>query len=193
MSKRSLSFSFADILATSCVLRYENHNSRGCIGSAAMCVYSKIFTCGTSMPVAHESNYSTFTPDCLLICPQTCALRCLPSRLQWEIKSWILWHWTSKTKCREGDGWHNRRKGSSIQLCPPCTCYTSKTSRPVPPGLESLLFLWSLVAALLIRQATVKRVSRWMDSRSVRTLNAQPLGDRQKWRLALPSIKDSLA
>ncbi len=50
--RSGVSFSLSQIiLATSCVLRYENHNSRGCIGSAAMCVYSKIFTCGTSMPV----------------------------------------------------------------------------------------------------------------------------------------------
>ncbi len=104
-----------------------------------------------------------------------------------------------KDKVQRGDGWHNRRKGSSIQLCPPCTCYTSKTSRPVPPGLESLLFLWSLVAALLIRQATVKRVSRWMDSRSVPNAECAATGGQAKvkTRIAvhqrLPRLKQRAA
>lgn len=120
------------------------------------CVYSKLLACGTSMPVcAHECNYSTFTPDCLLICPQTSAPPCLPSRLRRKKKKvGFCVTLNLKDKVQRG-GWHNRRKGPSIQICPLCLFYLFKTGRPVPPGLTQ--FLCSLVATLVIRQATASK------------------------------------
>ncbi len=105
-----------------------------------------------------------------------CSALSFPPGFSEKKKSWIPV--TLKPQRQSAESWWMAQpewKGSSIQLCPPCTFYPSKTSRPVPPGLESLLFLWSLVVALVDQTGhRLERVSRWMDSRSCRTLNAQP-------------------
>lgn len=90
-----------------------------------------------------------------------------------------------KDKVQRG-GWHNRRKGPSIQLCPSCLFYLSKTARPVPPELGSFQFLWILgFAALVIRQATASKeraseAVRWMDSRSVPNAKCTATGGTSK-------------
>jgi len=90
-----------------------------------------------------------------------------------------------KDKVHRG-GWHNRRKGPSIQFCPSCLFYLSKTARPVPPELGSFQFLWILgFAALVIRQATASKeraseAVRWMDSRSVPNAKCAATGGTSK-------------
>lgn len=99
-----------------------------------------------------------------------------------------------KDKVQRG-GWHNRRKGPSIQLCPSCLFYLSKTARPVPPELGSFQFLWILgFAALVIRQATASKeraseAVRWMDSRSVPNAKCTHIAGAAQFHQSLSYLK----
>lgn len=120
ISCRSRVFLSQIILATSCALRYKKpQQSRLHRKCCSVCTQSSLLA-GPACLFVCELYYSTFMPDCLLICPQTNTAPCLPSRLQLRKKKKVGFCVTLnlKDKVRRG-GWHNRRKGPSSSLCHP--------------------------------------------------------------------------
>lgn len=84
----------------------KNHNSRGCIGSAAVCVLKAL-----CLRDQHACSLASCTTAplcqtaCLFVLKQTLRLVSPPGS-SWEKKRKLdsVWHWTSKTKCGEVDG-----------------------------------------------------------------------------------------
>lgn len=200
-SCRSLSFflSFSQIiLATSCALRYENHNSRGCIGSAAMCVYLKRFTCGTSMPACSQVflQHVDTAPRAYLSSNKHSGTSPLQA-LVW--KKYSVWHWTSK--CREVDGITEGKAKhptlSSVYFILPRLAGLAHQGLGVFSSCEALC-----VAALVIRQATASKererggavnrfekcAERWMRSH----WGTSKCEDAHRWCYTLPSKHQAL-
>lgn len=196
MSKQSLFFFLSHIiLATSCVLAYKNHNSRGCIGSAAMCVlkafrlwdqHACLLVSLTASPLCQ--------PACLFVLKQVLHI-VIPPQAPVGEKTWILWL-NLKDKVQRG-GWHNRRKGPSIQLCPFSLFYLlilaglSHQSLGVFSSCEFLgLLLWWSDRPLPQKTERVRQCGEWI--REVcRVINAQPLGRQARVKTHIAGVTHS--
>lgn len=160
MSEQSLS---QIILATSCALRYKKKPQQSRLHRKCCSVYSKLFACGTSMPVRLRVWLQHLYARLLAYLSSNTA-PCLPSSRKKERKLNSVWHWTSKTKCREVDG-RTEGKGQVANFV--ILVYF------ILVRLAGLQFLCRLVfTALVIRHATASK--EWVsvkvqriDSRSV--------------------------
>lgn len=172
----------------------KNHNSRGCIGSAAVCVLKAL--CLRDQHACSLASCTT-TPlcqtACLFVLKQTLRLVSPPGS-SWEKKRKLdsVWHWTSKTKCGEVDGTTEGKGQVAHFVIPVYFFFILARLAGLSSCADLCLLLWWSDRPLPQKSERVWRCRKWIQE-VCWTVNAQPLGDKLALLVVLTSIKASLA